>query len=47
MLISELIQCSNLDAISKCIHNSVLLEMDLLLENTKMGICPQQFAGSS
>lgn len=47
MLISELIQYSNLGAISKRIHKPVLSEVDLLLENTKMGICPQQFAGSS
>lgn len=43
MLIFEHYQCSNLDAISKHVHKPVLLEMDLLLEDTKTGIWPQQF----
>lgn len=43
MFIFEHYQCSNLDAISKHVHKPVLLEMDLLLEDTKTGIWPQQF----
>lgn len=36
----DIIKCSDLDAISKHVHKPVLLEMDLLLEDTKTGICP-------